>query len=165
MENKSDTLQNRFFSKVLLGSKEDCWLWLANKNNKGYGMIRAGGLAPKVLAHRVSYEIFKGKIPDGLVVMHSCDNPSCVNPSHLSAGTMLENTQDMIKKGRKVVGVNPDNKPPSFRGAAHPRAKISEETAREIKNSKERRSELIKRLGVTTSTVKSIKSGRTWKHL
>lgn len=77
-----------------------CWDWKGSKS-RGYGKLNINGKQKR--AHRVSYEMFKHKIPPGLVVMHSCDNPGCVNPDHLSTGTQNDNIQDMIKKGRKKV--------------------------------------------------------------
>jgi hypothetical protein len=75
-----------------------CWRWKAGKNKDGYGLI---GLRKQVLyAHRVSYELYVGPIPEGLHLLHLCDNPSCVNPAHLRPGTQLDNVKDMHAKGR-----------------------------------------------------------------
>ena len=76
----------------------DCWVWQAGKNNIGYGMIRDNKRMRT--AHRVSYEEHIGKIPAGMLVLHSCDNTKCCNPNHLRLGTHKDNTRDMISKGR-----------------------------------------------------------------
>lgn len=75
-----------------------CWVWNGSKTLKGYGRTNFQGR--KSHAHRVSYKIFHGPIPEGLVIMHSCDNPPCCNPAHLSAGTHRDNVHDAIAKGR-----------------------------------------------------------------
>ena len=77
---------------------QGCWNWTAYKNNEGYGRLRAGG--EKVLAHRLSYSIFKGEIAEGLFVCHTCDNPACINPEHLFLGTHQDNVSDCVAKGR-----------------------------------------------------------------
>lgn len=79
-----------------------CWEWKRATNNIGYGMFRIKQGLMRT-AHRVSYELFKGPIPKGMVVCHTCDNPKCVNPDHLWAGTMLDNIRDMDQKGRRVT--------------------------------------------------------------
>lgn len=165
MVGKRDTLENRLWAKIDKRSENECWPWLANKNNKGYGMIRAGGKAEKILAHRVSYSLSKGDIPFGSIVMHSCDNPACCNPLHLSLGTMLDNCRDMDKKGRRVTVCNPLNIPPRHIGANHPHAKLTEEQAHEIKHSKESTKFLCNKFELERSTIKRIRSGRGWKHL
>lgn len=71
-------------------------------HNKGYGHFQVGKKAEK--AHRISYSIFRGKIPDGMHVLHSCDNPPCVNPDHLSLGTNKDNMRDRGLKGRTAFG-------------------------------------------------------------
>jgi hypothetical protein len=75
-----------------------CWLWLGSKNQDGYGRFSMN--RKNVLAHRVSYQIYNGEIPTGMIVIHSCDNRGCVNPQHLRLGTQRENVFDMVSKGR-----------------------------------------------------------------
>jgi hypothetical protein len=94
----SGTLLERLLDKVIVNEITDCWEFQGGKNNIGYGMIRDG--KKMRTSHRVSYEEHKGQIPAGLCVMHSCDNPICCNPSHLSLGTHKQNTRDMMNKGR-----------------------------------------------------------------
>jgi hypothetical protein len=94
----SGTLLERLLDKVIVNQTTDCWEFQGGKNNIGYGMIRDN--KKMRTAHRVSYEEHISKIPAGLCVMHSCDNPICCNPKHLSLGTHKQNTQDMFSKGR-----------------------------------------------------------------
>lgn len=96
--------QKRFWSKVKKGSAEECWIWTANKNARGYGSInlRAGMFR----ANRISVVLAGIDLPNDMEVMHDCpngDNPSCVNPSHLKIGTHIENMRDRERKGRGVV--------------------------------------------------------------
>ena len=92
-------LLDRVLNKVEVNTTTDCWEFQGGKNNLGYGMIRDD--KKMRTAHRVSYEEHsQTKIPNHLVVMHSCDNPCCVNPAHLSLGTRQDNMQDMVNKGR-----------------------------------------------------------------
>ncbi len=86
----------RFFQKV--SKTDNCWLWLANKDNDGYGRIKIKGKT--LLAHRVSWNIHFGQIPEEMNVLHRCDNPPCVNPLHLFLGTVLDNVRDRDSKGR-----------------------------------------------------------------
>jgi hypothetical protein len=79
-----------------------CWVWQGWKRPDGYGTIRRGGRVLRV--HRLAYERVHGPIADGLVVMHSCDNPPCINPEHLSLGTTVDNTLDATRKGRMCAG-------------------------------------------------------------
>ena len=86
----------RFENKV--NKTENCWLWQSSMTKQGYGLFWFDGKC--VLAHRLSFEFYNGPIGDGMCIMHSCDNPSCVNPAHLSLGTLKDNTQDMLNKKR-----------------------------------------------------------------
>lgn len=75
-----------------------CHEWMGGRDKDGYGILN---WEDKMLrAHRVSYELHKGAIPEGHSVMHSCDNPCCINPEHLTTGTHSENMADMVRKGR-----------------------------------------------------------------
>lgn len=93
----------RFSRRVDVRSPSECWPYLGVITQHGYGTmsITVAGVSRPVGAHRIAYRIAKGPIPDGMVVMHSCDNPRCVNPAHLSLGTQRENMADMFAKGRK----------------------------------------------------------------
>lgn len=77
---------------------DDCWPWRGTCDQNGYG--RVVFMTEKFKAHRVSYEMANGPIPDGLIIRHKCDNPNCVNPNHLEAGTQKDNMQDASKRGR-----------------------------------------------------------------
>lgn len=88
----------RFWRQVQIAGDDDCWLWQGGTNNKGYGSARIRG-QPE-LAHRVAYRLVNGPIGEGNVLLHACDTPLCVNPSHLSEGTNVDNMQDMVQKGR-----------------------------------------------------------------
>ena len=94
----TDTLiyMDRFWDKV--DKTGECWIWTASKNKKGYGRFGFGSRAQ--LAHRVSWLLSNGEIPDGMLACHTCDNPPCVNPSHLWLGTQKDNVVDMSSKGR-----------------------------------------------------------------
>lgn len=86
----------RFWDKV--EKTDGCWLWTASTFNDGYGKFKFDGKNRR--AHRMSWLLTNGEIPEDMVVMHSCDIPLCVNPSHLSLGTPKANTHDMIEKNR-----------------------------------------------------------------
>jgi hypothetical protein len=90
-------------------TESGCWIWMGSTWSGGYGYVRNEG--KYISAHRYMYELYKGKIPDGLNCLHTCDNPSCVNPNHLFLGTQTDNMRDMIKKGRgaNVKGNNNPN--------------------------------------------------------
>lgn len=89
-------------SRTLQSDEDSCWLWLGKTTMRGYGQIGAGGKS--MYAHRVAYTVHHGPIEDGQVICHTCDNPSCVNPSYLFAGSQRDNLRDMATKGRSTHG-------------------------------------------------------------
>lgn len=99
---KFETLEDKFWRRFEVAGKDDCWEWQGTKDPHGYGSISKNNRT--FYAHRISYEINVGEIPEGIFVLHSCDNPSCVNPKHLFLGTQADNVADRDKKGRQVRG-------------------------------------------------------------
>lgn len=97
----SRPLLDRFMEKIdRQGGETGCWMWRAGKRSDGYGLIQDGYYGKTVSSHRIAYRLFVGEIPDGMMVMHSCDNKLCVNPSHLSLGSSADNQRDMASKRR-----------------------------------------------------------------
>jgi len=133
-----------FDSRVQKGS--GCWIWIGTRNSYGYGIFLLAGECP-VRAHRYAYEREKGPIPDGLVVRHSCDNPPCVNPAHLSLGTKADNAADARDRGRMPSGKD------------HWNAKIRPEEVEKIKNDPRTHAEIGREYGISQGTVSRIKSG------
>lgn len=141
---------DRFWSKVDKRSPESCWEWTAKANSKGYGTIRVGGKT--TIASRFSYALVNGPIPEGLIICHKCDNPPCVNPSHLFLGTHLDNCIDKYIKKRNV----------NVKGEKSGMSKITREQADMIRVSKESLRELGKKLGMTYGNVGKIRRGEIW---
>lgn len=154
------SMEDRFWRRVK--KTDGCWTWTGGKYNGGYGFLRGigGRNAPNVAAHRFSYMIHKGDIPQGMVIMHSCDNPACVNPDHLSVGTYKDNTQDMISKGRRA------NNPLTYgKGEVNPRALLNEAKVRYIRASKASHAALARELGVSDVCIFKVRNRQTWSHI
>lgn len=146
----SPTLDRRFWAKVK--KSEGCWLWTAG-TTKGYGRISIPGGV--LLAHRLSYEMHHGPIPEGLWVLHKCDVRQCVNPDHLFAGTPDDNVQDCVSKGRRVT----------MRGVHHGRAKLNDTSVAVIRSSSLTNRELADIFEVDWKVISNARNGITWKHV
>ena len=150
------TVEERFWKHV--DKSGDCWTWTGSLKSEGYGRLGAGGKSGRYLcAHRVSYEIHHGEIPEGMVVMHSCDNPACVNPNHLSVGTYSENTQQACDKGRM--------KSLFLSGEAHSGAVLTDDLVRKIRSSSLKNSQLAREIGCSQNIISSVRLGKTWQHV
>jgi hypothetical protein len=160
------TLQ-RFWSKVVKTS--ECWNWIASKRNKGYGAFVwcSDGEVVQGRAHRFSWEIHNGKVPDGMCVLHRCDNPACVRPDHLFIGTIADNNRDMRTKGRRVP---PGTHGPCnwARGERHRAARLSEGDVHRIRRERASGlsySQIAARNGIYPAHACKICTGRLWRHL
>jgi len=144
------SLVERFWAKVQ--KTDSCWNWTGTKTLGGYGHFYVGPRgAPKKCAHRIAWELTHGTIPDGLYVLHHCDNPPCVRPDHLFLGTPQDNTDDMITKKR------------------HGRAKLTEADVLTIRThyatgSISQRT-LAKQYNVSNGTIGFILRHESWRHL
>ena len=146
-----EKIKQRFESKFRV--TPGCWIWTAAIRGKGYGCIWCDGML--VGAHRVSYELYVGPVPSGLVLRHTCDFRLCVNPSHLLLGTVADNSQDMIDRGR---GVYP-------KGSRNGQSKLSEEQAIAILSDSRLPRIIASDYGVCRATIMDIKHGITWSHI
>lgn len=151
---------DRFWSKV--DKSEGCWNWIGRLNGQRYGIFKLKEYPEG--AHRISYRIHYGEVIDDLFVCHKCDNPQCVRPDHLFAGTPKDNTHDMIAKGRaRSVG---RSRP--AHGVLNGRARLSEQTVLEIKEALlcgEHHLLIAARWGVSDGAIRGIKSGANWAHV
>lgn len=113
----------KFWAKVNIKSNDDCWEWKGPRNYQGYGVFNHRNTTTR--AHRKSWELTNGPIPEGMVICHKCDNPSCVNPNRLFVGTRADNNADMVSKGRQRH--NPGKSHfPIYKGEKHPCAKLTQ---------------------------------------
>lgn len=135
---------------------DGCWQWLGSKDKDGYGTIKLRGRRVRK-AHRLSYELHKGEIPEGMQVCHSCDNPECANPSHLFIGTTQDNKNDSIAKGRHIKGTD-----------LYWKVKLSEADVvaiRRAQGSGVTSYQLAEKYGVNAVSIQYIWKRRTWKHI
>ncbi len=149
------SVEARFFEKVCFGPGQ-CWYWIASIGAGGYGSFLA---MDEVKAHRVSYRIHHGAIPEGMMVLHRCDNPPCVNPDHLFLGTQFDNMRDMSAKKR---GVNTPQ-----HGEDNPMSRLTKESVRWIRSLYATGERSMKSLaadyGVTTATVWRAIHNKSWR--
>lgn len=157
MPQKTMTLTERLKSKMSLPTNSGCIEWMGAIATSGYGAINICESGSKYKhntvynAHRISYELFIGVIPDGLLVLHKCDNRKCVNPDHLFVGNQKENMSDMITKGRAIhIG------------------KLNADKVKEIKErirNGSKNADIAREFTITQQTICDIKKGRSWRYI
>lgn|SRR3990167_1998045 len=149
------------FMKRVEQQENQCWLWIGVTNGT-YGTFHVLGANKTVYAHRLAYELFKEPIKDGNVVMHTCDNPLCVNPEHLRQGTQQENMLDKEAKGHSFY---PGMRRPLF-GIQNSAAKVNPEIVQLIRNSYQVENlsygQLAKKYSISKSQVYRIVKGDHW---
>ena len=174
-------VQDRFDKRYILEPTSGCWLWEKSRSSEGYGLFWAFGKTRS--AHRVAWELYCGKIPDGLFVLHSCDVKSCVNPDHLFLGTHTDNMADMVHKGRQASGdrssarAHPERRARgdrhgrrthperTARGESHGAAKLTEAQVIAIRDDPRSPRIIAQELNVTPETIDQIRRRNTWKHV
>lgn len=151
-------IEIRFWEKVDKRGDNECWNWTAAKDSLGYGWI-GDGHARMARANRISYILNKGEIPvtnPRSIVCHTCDNPSCVNPSHLFLGTDIINSADRVSKGRTIVP----------RGTDCHSAVFTPDTVKTIRNrhlAGESIPVLAHDYNVSTNAIRKIVNRKSWK--
>lgn len=156
-----------FWSKNRVGYKPDqskdcyagldsCWLWSGSLAPDGYGKVKLNNKFTS--AHRLSWMIHHGEIPEGKIIMHKCDNRACVNPNHLHLGTTQENTIDCINKKRKNPAM----------GEKLPQSKLNEVSVKAIRDASRRgvsQAKIAKTFGLCQQAIHKVVSRKTWNHV
>jgi len=144
-----------------------CWVWTGGRSNFGHGVTHGGNLNIR-LAHRLSWHLNVGPIPEGLCVLHHCDNPPCVRPEHLFLGTKADNTADMIGKGRDRFEPGVEALRAFHVGTDNPQAKMTEERVIELRQraaAGEHFRDLAPEFGISASRANAIILGNAWRHV
>lgn len=146
-------LLERFWEKVEIRSDKECWEWKACINKRGYGFFMLGRTS--VVAYKCAWYFVKGDVPEGLLLRHTCDNTKCCNPYHLIPGTVQDNSDDMVSRGRSMKGVK------------NPLAKLDDQKVREIrlKGLYKKQTELSQEYGVTRRVIRMVLNRETWSHV
>lgn len=146
-------VEERFWGRVDKNGKNGCWVWTGTKRAGGYGVIHIN--KKPIQTHRLSWELYNGPIPKGMIVRHYvCDNPACVNPAHLKLGTRADNTKDMHKKKREARGEALSN--------------LTEDQILELRNLYREGyvlKQLSKKFNLSNSSIALILQGKNWKHV
>lgn len=138
-------------------TEKDCWVCTSHcKNKEGYPYYKFNGKVGRM--HRYMYEKYKGKIPEGYIVRHACDNPSCINPDHLLLGTHKDNKQDSINRKRHAKGTSVHS------------AKLTEKDVKEIRKLLKNKyygymQNICKKFNVSSDCIYNIKNNKSWKHI
>lgn len=150
----SPEFQDKFWQKI--DRTGECWIWKRGRFKSGYGKVGYG--CKQLRSHRIAFALSNGNIPDGLNVLHTCDNPPCCNPAHLWLGTDKDNAADCTAKNRR----NP------LMGSDNPVSKLSESVVlkmRKYHTNDTSYAELGRRFGVSRDAARKAVIGITWKHV
>lgn len=146
-------VEERFWRYAGKARPTECWLWTGSLSSRGYGSLpRRSGTQ---YAHRTSWEIHNGPIPNGMFVCHTCDNKRCVNPAHLFLGSHQDNMDDMVRKGRSRAPL----------GESNGSAKLTEPAVRIIRTSTATTAELAEQFGVSKALIGGVKRRLYWAHV
>ena len=146
------SISEKIANKVAKIPETGCWIWLGSITKHGYGKMTLGAKT-HINAHRASYELKHGPIPEGMLALHHCDIKCCVNPDHIFLGTQQANMNDKVCKNRQANGIK------------HGMSKLTEEQAKEAKFGNVKPVELAKKFNCSATTIRQIRSGLYWKHL
>lgn len=146
-DNRVGPLEKRLRSSTVINAETGCYEWSGSRNARGYGVISWEGKS--ILVHRATYEQAHGDLVPGQIVCHKCDNPACLNPSHLFAGTDADNMQDKARKGRAAKKLTADD-------VVQIRARLSSGGSLLV---------VARAHGICKSTVAAIRDRRTWDHI
>jgi len=156
-KNMTKSFEERVWEKVdIPHGGFGCWEWDASRTSQGYGRFSLD--KKMVLVHRLIYEMVNGPIPDGLCVCHHCDNPPCVNPSHLFIGTNADNVRDRDEKGRTS----------SRKGSDNTQAKLTEGNVKDIRTrltEGETTASVARMFGVSQRNIRKIGNHKVWTHV
>ena len=145
------SIEARFWSRVVVGGPEDCWLWTGFTDKDGYGQYKTD--LKVEYTHRYAYRLKNGEIPTDACVMHSCDTPACCNPAHLSTGSQQDNITDKVNKTRQA------------RGSQHGLTRFTEQDVRDIRTSSLPQRVLAHKYGVSQATIWNVKHKIVWGHV
>lgn len=160
----SENFPRRFWEKI--EKRDGCWAWSGAKTKMGYGNIWRGipkrpGFIYMIYSHRAAWVLLNGPIPDGLQVLHKCDNPQCCNPEHLFLGSAKDNMDDKVRKGRARTGLH--------HGTRNGCAKLTDDKVRSARgmarNEGKTSTELAAVFGVSEWTMRYALNGKTWSHV
>jgi hypothetical protein len=140
------------FLARLKHDKTGCWLWTGPVSWKGYGESTYGGQG-RIRAHRASWIIHNGEVPDGLWVLHKCDVRLCCNPAHLYLGRITDNTRDAMERNRVA------------RGPRNAASKLDADAVLHIRSSDETCRALAKKYGVSATAISKVKTSKNWAHI